>query len=137
MQIIVFRLSDLYFGLSTEYIEEITNTIPATIVPKSPDWIQGLVNLRGNVLTLVNMHNLLKIDDKNKDDCYTNTVVVQLSENTLALMVDEVVGVADVDESEFKPISEQENSSVQALITVYDQIVNLLNINSLFEEKEG
>jgi len=128
MQMIVFRLSDLHYAASTEQIEEITTVLPATAVPKSPSWVEGLVNLRGEVLTLVNMHNFLKIDDKNKDDCYNNTIVARLSENSLALMVDEVIGVTEVEEDE--------NASVHSLITVYDRTVNVLELDRLFEEKE-
>lgn len=136
MQLIVFRLSDLYYAISTEQIEEITTAISATHVPKSPHWVQGLVNLRGDVLTLVNLYNLLEIDDKNKDDCYNNTIVVRLSENSIALMVAEVIGVTDVAESDFQPTTEDEKASVHSLITVYDRIVNVLDLNNLFEEKE-
>ncbi|HLR92045.1 MAG TPA: chemotaxis protein CheW [Atopostipes sp.] len=114
MQIIVFRLKDLYFGLSTEYVEEITTTLSYTKVPKSKGWVQGLVNLRGDVLTLINLYNLLNLNDNNIDDCYNNTIVAQLGENNVALMVDEVVGVSDVDEEDFHSASEDENASVRS-----------------------
>ena len=136
MQIIVFRLKDLYFGISTEFVEEITNTISYTPVPKSKKWIQGLVNLRGNVLTLVNMYNLLDLNDFNIDDCYNNTIVAQLSENNIALMVDEVIGVSDVSKEDFHLASEEDNDSVQYLVNVYDEIINILDLKNLFEEKE-
>lgn len=136
MQIIVFRLKDLYFGLSTEYVEEITTTLSYTQVPKSKGWVQGLVNLRGDVLTLINLYNLLNLNDNNIDDCYNNTIVAQLSENNVALMVDEVIGVSDVDEEEFHSASEDDNASVRSLVTVYDKIVNILDVKNLFEEKE-
>lgn len=136
MQMIVFRLSDYYYAASTEQIEEITTALSPTTVPKSPAWVEGLVNLRGDVLTLVSMYNLLKIDDKNTDDCYNNTIVAKLSENSIALMVDEIIGVTDVAEDDFQPTTEDEAASVHSLITVYDQIVNVLDLNNLFEEKE-
>lgn len=136
MQIIVFRLKDLYFGLSTEYVEEITTTHSYTKVPKSKGWVQGLVNLRGDVLTLINLYNLLNLNDNNIDDCYNNTIVAQLSENKVALMVDEVIGVSDVNVEDFHPASEEENSAVHSLVTVYDKIVNILDVKNLFEEKE-
>lgn len=136
MQMIVFRLSDFYYAASTTQIEEITTSLSTTPVPKSPAWVEGLVNLRGDVLTLVNMYNLLKIDDKNKDDCYNNTIVAKLSENSIALMVDEVIGVTDVAENDFQPTTEDEDASVHSLMAVYDRIVNVLDLNNLFEEKE-
>lgn len=136
MQIIVFRLKNLYFGISTEFVEEITTTLSYTPVPKSKNWIEGLVNLRGDVLTLINMYNLLNLDDFNIDDCYNNTIVAQLSENNIALMVDEVIGVSDVNEEDFHAASEEDDASVRSLVTVYDEIVNILDLKNLFEEKE-
>lgn len=136
MQIIVFRLKDLYYGISTEVVEEITTTLSFTTVPKSLDWIQGLVNLRGDVLTLINLYKLLNLDDFNLDDCYNNTIIAQLDENNVALMVDEVIGVIDVDENDFQSVSEEENSYLLALVTAYNQIVNILELKNLFEEKE-
>lgn len=136
MQMIVFRLKDLYYGISTEVVDEITTTLSSTTVPKSPGWIEGLVNLRGDVLTLINLYDLLNLDDFNFNDCYNNTIVAQLDENNVALMVDEVIGVTDVDEEDFQSVSDDDSSYLRALVTVYDQIVNVLELKNLFEEKE-
>ena len=136
MQMIVFRLKDLYYGLSTELVEEITTTLSHTKVPNSPGWIEGLVNLRGDVLTLINLYNLLNLNDFDIEDCYNNTIIAHLDENNVALMVDEVIGVTDIDEDELQSVSEEDDSYLRALVTAYDQIVNVLDLNSLFPKKE-
>lgn len=132
MQVIVFQVNDLYYGLSTESVEEITSSLKSTTLPKSKPWVQGLVNLRGDVLTLVNMKNLLEMDDNEKDACYNNTIIVNLEENNVALMVDSVVGVTNVEEDEFHPARDEEHSAIVSLLSVYDQVVNILDLNSLF-----
>ncbi len=135
MQVIVFQLNDLYFGLSTESVEEITSSLKSTLVPKSDPWVHGLINLRGNVLTLVDMKELLEIDASPENECYNNTIVVKLNDNNIALMVDSVLGVTNVEEEDFHPTTGKENSSVTSLLSVYDRIVNILDLNSLFLEK--
>ena len=55
MQILTFRLKDYYFGILTENVIEITKTHDLKQVPRSPEWVEGLINLRGEVITLVNM----------------------------------------------------------------------------------
>lgn len=132
MQVIVFQVNDLYYGLSTESVEEITSSLKSTTLPKSKSWVQGLVNLRGDVLTLVNMKNLLEMDDNEKDECYNNTIIVNLEENNVALMVDSVIGVTDVEEDEFHPARDEEHPAIVSLLSVYDQVVNILDLNSLF-----
>lgn len=132
MQVIVFQVNDLYYGLSTEYVEEITGSLKSTYVPNSEDWVHGLVNLRGDVLTLVNMKKLLEIDDNEENECYNNTIIVNLNKNTVALMVDSIIGVTDVEEEDFHPATDKENTAVVSLLSIYDRVVNILDLNSLF-----
>lgn len=137
MQILIFRLKDYYFGLLTENVTEIMKTHELKPIPNSPEWVEGLINLRGEVLTLVNLYSLLEMDDFNINDCYNNTVIVKLENNSIALMVDEVIGVNDIKEDELQPASDNDNSYVESLITVDDRIINVLELKSLFEETEG
>ena len=137
MQILIFRLKDYHFGILTENVIEIMKKNEVKSIPNSPEWVEGLINLRGEVLTLVNMYSLLKIDDFNLDDCYNNTVIVKLDENSIALMVDEIIGVTDINENDLQSASENDNSFVWSLITIDDRIINVLELKSLFEETEG
>ena len=137
MQILIFRLKDYHFGILTENVIEIMKKNVVKSIPNSPEWVEGLINLRGEVITLVNMYSLLKIDDLNLDDCYNNTVIVKLDENSIALMVDEIIGVTDINENDLQSASENDNSFVGSLITIDDRIINVLELKSLFEETEG
>lgn len=137
MQILIFRLKDYHFGILTENVIEIMKKNVVKSIPNSPEWVEGLINLRGEVITLVNMYSLLKIDDFNLDDCYNNTVIVNLDENSIALMVDEIIGVTDINENDLQSASENDNSFVGSLITIDDRIINVLELKSLFEETEG
>ena len=137
MQILIFRLKDYHFGILTENVIEIMKKNVVKSIPNSPEWVEGLINLRGEVLTLVNMYSLLKMDDFNLDDCYNNTVIVKLDENSIALVVDEIIGVTDINENDLQSASENDNSFVGSLITIDDRIINVLELKSLFEETEG
>ena len=137
MQILIFRLKDYHFGILTDNVIEIMKKNVVKSIPNSPEWVEGLINLRGEVLTLVNMYSLLKMDDFNLDDCYNNTVIVKLDENSIALMVDEIIGVTDINENDLQSASENDNSFVGSLITIDDRIINVLELKSLFEETEG
>lgn len=132
MQLIVFQLKNLCYGISTETVEEITNPLPFRPVPKSPDLVHGVVNLRGDILTLINVYNLLNLDDFNLDDCYNNTIVAELGENNVALMVDEVIGVTEVEENSIQVVTENEKDYLRGFTHAYDQIVNILEFKNLF-----
>ncbi|MDN6409746.1 MAG: chemotaxis protein CheW, partial [Tetragenococcus halophilus] len=119
----------------TEFVEEITVSLESTFVPNSKEWVHGLVNLRGEVLTLVDMKKILKDDDNKENQCYNNTIIAILDKNTIALMVDSVVGVTDVDQEDFHPKTSKEDPAVVSLLSVYDQVVNIIDLESLFLEK--
>lgn len=52
-------------------------------------------------------------------------------------MVDEIIGVTDINENDLQSASENDNSFVGSLITIDDRIINVLELKSLFEETEG
>lgn len=137
MQILTFRLKNFYFGILTENVIEITKTHDLKQVPKSPEWVEGLINLRGEVVTLVNMYSLLSINDFSIVDCYKNTIITKTQNNSIALMVDEVIGVYDIEEDDIQSTSDNENSFVSSLVTIDDQITKVLELNSLIKEIEG
>ena len=137
MQILTFRLKNFYFGILTENVIEITKTHDLKQVPKSPEWVEGLINLRGEVVTLVNMYSLLSINDFSIVDCYKNTIITKTQNNSIALIVDEVIGVYDIEEDDIQSTSDNENSFVSSLVTIDDQITKVLELNSLIEEIEG
>ena len=62
MQVIVFTLGENKYAISTDKVEEITKNDQSTEVPNSLDWVEGLINLRGNVVTLLNLSKLLQQD---------------------------------------------------------------------------
>ncbi|MER2040068.1 MAG: CheW domain-containing protein, partial [Solibacillus sp.] len=87
MQMIIFTLNENYYAFSSENVEEITNKMPWTPVPQSPSWVQGLVNLRGNVITLINFYKLLSPTDETKELWYNNIIIVKNDEEKIAFMV--------------------------------------------------
>ena len=58
MQMIMFKMSDEYYLISAKSVEEIIDTVPITYVPLAPNWVKGLINLRGNVMTVIGLSEL-------------------------------------------------------------------------------
>ena len=55
MQIVVFKLGDEHFAVETEKVQSINDMMSVTKVPKAPNYIKGLINLRGNIKSLVTL----------------------------------------------------------------------------------
>lgn len=135
MQIIVFRLGERTYGFSTDRVEEITTILTTTKVPHAPEWTVGLVNLRGQVMTLVDLDKLLNETSSTEEDWYKNTIIIHTEENPIALKVGPVIGVTDVEESEFQ-LSGEEESVISGYLSVYDSIVSVIELDQIFKEKE-
>ncbi|MER2175135.1 MAG: chemotaxis protein CheW, partial [Carnobacterium sp.] len=115
-----------------ENVEEITNKMPWTPVPQSPSWVQGLVNLRGNVITLINFYKLLSPTDEIEEICYNNIIIVKNDEEKIAFMVDEVAWVLDIEPSAIQQLDDKTDELVSSVIQVKDQIVSVINMEKLF-----
>ena len=74
MQIVIFRLKDELFAVETAKVQSITDVMEITKVPKAPMHIKGLINLRGNILSLLDINLLLNIDKE--DNSQRNIIIV-------------------------------------------------------------
>ena len=134
MQIIVFTLKDEYYAINTELVEEISRNITSTFVPKAPQWVEGLINLRGNVVTLVNLSKLLH---KEEGQCYNNIVIINKDEEKIGLLVTSVVEVIDVEMNDIEKINTAIVDGIKGIIQLDGHIVNIVDIGILLAENEG
>ncbi|MBC8590331.1 chemotaxis protein CheW [Wansuia hejianensis] len=134
MQIIVFTLGDKFYALKTDNVEEISKNISPTKVPNAPNWVEGLINLRGNVVTLVNLSKLLQQDT---DLCYNNIIIIQNNDEKIGLMVQDVMEVVDIEDSHIEKISENVEDGIIGIIQLNKEIVNIIDIGILLLENEG
>lgn len=134
MQIIVFTLSDKYYAISTDRVEEISKNLAFTLVPNSPDWVEGLINLRGNVVTLVNISKLLHQDE---DVCYNNIIIIHNDEEKVGLMVKDVMEVMDIQPDEFQKITKEELDGILGIVRRDERIINIVDIDKLLFKNEG
>lgn len=134
MQIIVFTLSDKYYAISTDRVEEICKDLAFTLVPNSPDWVEGLINLRGNVVTLVNLPKLLH---QVEDMCYNNIIIIHNDEEKVGLMVKDVMEVMDIQADEFQKIRKEELDGILGIVRRDGRIINIVDIDKLLFKNEG
>lgn len=135
MQMIVFRLGERIYGFSTDKVEEITTVLDSTVIPQSPEWTVGLVNLRGQVMTLVDLDILLNGSHSSEGDWYKNTIIIHTEENPIALKVGTVIGVSDIEEDQLQSVGEEE-SVISGYISAYGEIVSCIELEKIFKEKE-
>lgn len=134
LQIIIFTLNDKYYGISTDQVEEISKKITSTMVPNSPDWVEGLINLRGNVVTLVNLSRLLHLDD---GICYNNIIIIHNNQEKIGLMVKEVIEVMDIKPEDLQNTNNKAMEEIIGIVRVDKEIINIIDIGKLLSKNEG
>jgi purine-binding chemotaxis protein CheW len=134
MQIIVFTLNDNSYAITTDMVEEISRDIPSTIVPNAPNWVEGLINLRGNVVTLLNLSKLLQQEDS---VCYNNIIIINSNDEKVGIMVQEVIQVIDIKDDDIQCLNEDVSDGILGIVQLDDLIINILDIDTLLSKNEG
>ncbi|MFT5523725.1 MAG: purine-binding chemotaxis protein CheW [Pirellulaceae bacterium] len=110
-----FRLDDLFFGIEVRKVQEVIRYQPTTRVPLAPGLIQGIMNLRGQIVTALDLRQRLGLP-KAADDWRPMNVVIRMAEGPISLLVDEIGDVVEVDQALFEPPPETLQGTTRELI---------------------
>lgn len=100
-QFCTFFLNSLYFGVEVLKVQEVIRYQKMTRVPLAPDMIEGLINLRGQIVTAIDLRRRLGFAARTDGELPTN-VVVRTEDGAVSLLVDEIGDVLEVDHSTFE-----------------------------------
>ena len=134
MQIVVFKLGDEHFAVETDRVQSINDIMSITRVPKAPKYIKGLINLRGSILSLLDIKMLLGMYDDNSENDAKNIIILKVNDEQVGISVDEVHEVIDADEKTIQKLSDDKNQPfIKGILNFADRIVTLIDIDKLLE----
>jgi len=97
-QFCTFYLGQYYFGITVELVQEIIRFQPITPVALAPKAVAGLINLRGQIVTAIDLRVLLGMPVRNDDESQMN-IVVQTDDGVFSLLVDRIGDSLKLDDS--------------------------------------
>ncbi len=100
-QFSTFFVADLFFGVDVLHVQEVLRSQHMTPVPQAPDVIEGLINLRGQIVTAIDMRRRLLLPPNTADQASMN-MVVRTADGAVSLLVDEIGDVLDMDASTYE-----------------------------------
>jgi purine-binding chemotaxis protein CheW len=144
---LTFRLGGEEFAAHVNHVLNIIESPPITRIPKSPDYMEGVTNLRGTVLPVVDLKKKFSIPSGEKQNA---PVVVVLETHTgyqshdemiyVGAVVDEVVAVHEItDESIQEPPSlgdHYQSEFISGVVDIGGQFIMILDVNKLFSNSE-
>ncbi len=116
LQFCTFYLDGLLFGVELKGVQEVIRSLDVTQVPLAPSVVSGLINLRGQIVTAVNLRRRLEMEPRSSTQESMN-VVVRSEDGAVSLLVDEIGDVVEVEESSFERPPETLHGTVRTMIT--------------------
>lgn len=110
-----FYLEDLFLGISVESVQEVIRTQIMTPVPLSDSVVSGLVNLRGQIVTALNLRIQFGLSPTYKKP--PMNIVISDADGAISLLVDEIGDVISVDPDSFDQVPETLDESYKRLLT--------------------
>jgi len=114
-QFCTFYLDKLMFGVELEKVQEVMRYLELTPIPLAPDVVSGLMNLRGQIVTAVDLRRRLELPNR-PDDMLPMNVVIRSADGAVSLLVDEIGDVVEVDDDSFERPPETLQGKVREVI---------------------
>ena len=139
-ELLSFRLGSQEFCVDIMAVREIRGWTEATPLPRAPDYIRGMINLRGTVLPIVDMSARLGLP---LNDLATRQViiVVWIGTKLVGLLVDAVCDILVVTDAELQPTSELAGEAIRsfvtAVLTVENRMLCLIALNQVVPELDA
>ncbi|MEA4909074.1 MAG: chemotaxis protein CheW [Chloroflexi bacterium] len=125
---VIFRLLDEHYGLPLQNVSEIVRMVAITTVPKSPDWLSGVINVRGRVVPVVDLSTRLGLPFR-APQLNTPIVIVQVKERFVGFIVDQADEVVSLSPELITPPDELTIKArpVKAFARQGDQLIVILD----------
>ncbi len=139
IQLVSFKLGKEEFGVDILKVHEINRMLEVTEMPNSPDFVEGIVNLRGRIIPVLDLKKRLHLPTKEHDNS-TRIIVVELNGKTVGFIVDEVSEVLRIESNITEPPPEMvagiESDYITAVAKLEDRLLILLDLNKVLSQEE-
>ena len=134
-----FFVKDEMYGISISHINEIIAMMKITKVPRTPTFVEGVINLRGSIIPIVDIRGKFGIEKK-EHDMNTAIIINEVSGVNIGFIVDRVEDVLTLDDRDLseppKFGSHIDTSFIQSVAEVDKSVILILDMEKIFEDDE-
>ena len=135
LQLVTFKLDNEEFGVNILKVQEINKMIDITQIPNAPSFVEGVINLRGKIIPIVDLRKRLGFAGKDFDKS-TRIIVVELDRMILGFIVDSVSEVLRISESTVEPppalVAGIEAEYIEGVGKLENRLLILLELKKIF-----
>jgi len=136
--LIAFRIADQDFCFNIMSVREIRGWTPATVIPHAPEYVCGVINLRGTVVPILNLALRLGLDVT--DPTPRSVVIIsRIHDQTVGLLVDAVSDILSVSEDEIQKApdftSGETSGFVEGIITRGEDMIRMIDVSRMLPDR--
>lgn len=139
-ELIAFRIAEQDFCFNIMSVREIRGWCPATVIPHAPEYVRGVINLRGAVVPIVDLAQRLGLTVP--EPTSRNVIIIaQIDGRTVGLLVDAVSDILSVSAEEVQStpdvVSEKGGGSVAGIITRDERMIRMIELAGILPPREN
>ncbi len=138
-QWVTFHLEEEKYGVPVEQVKEVLRYTEITPVPGAPDYVLGIINLRGNVVTILDTRKRFALDEREPDD-ETRFVILEVADQTVGILVDSVSEVMRLRQSEIEHApnvgNDESSKYIQGVASRESNLLILVDLDKLLSDSE-
>jgi purine-binding chemotaxis protein CheW len=139
LQLVSFLIGNEEYAVDILYVQEINRMLQITKVPNSPDFVEGVINLRGRVIPVIDLRSRLGMTKKEHDH-NTRIIVIEVQGNTLGFIVDAVREVlripAEITEIPPELTSGVDSEYIKSVGKLDDRLLILIDLEKIFAQPD-
>ena len=141
MQLVGFIIGKEYFGVDILMVQEIIRAAPITAVPNSPEFVEGVINLRGSIIPVIELRKRLNLfmQDSKPEDSWI--LILNIEGRVTGFIVDSVTEVLKIDETTIEPppdivVAGLESQYIRGVCKIDEKLLILLDFDRILLVEE-
>ena len=136
---VTFRLENEKYGINVMQVQEVLRVSEIAPVPGAPSYVLGIINLRGNVVTVIDTRSRFGLPSAATDDS-SRVVIIESEEQVVGILVDSVAEVVDLHSSDIETApnvgTEESAKFIQGVASHDGELLILVDLNKLLSDEE-
>lgn len=139
LQLVTFSIGEEEFGVNILKVQEINRTMEITKVPRSPEFVEGVINLRGKVIPIIDLRRRFGLSSK-PEDKDTRIIVIEINSVIVGFVVDAVSEVLRIPASTVEPpppvVAGVESDYISGVGQLKDRLLIMLDLDKLLSTED-
>ena len=139
LQLVTFSIGEEEFGVNILKVQEINRTMEITKVPRSPEFVEGVINLRGKVIPIIDLRRRFGLSSK-PEDKDTRIIVIEINSVIVGFVVDAVSEVLRIPASTVEPpppvVAGVESDYISGVGQLKDRLLIMLDLDRLLSTED-